>query len=872
MISCKENCNLFNIRGISSSICLYVLFFTGLVFLNPAVIHAQEYGLEFVGQPELKDNRTKLDLNPEDFYSFNDEFELRFSIKLRPTIPESFGYIARIIDKEDRNIDIIYNGPGSHSLQVVCGQDITNISVSADFLRIYDGWVEIGLKIDLRKQSLSFYTADTSLIYSNIDFDRKVKILFGANNYAPSKTTDVPSMNIRDIKIFQKDKCLQHFPLDEKSGDIANDVVSRKEALVQNPIWIKPKYYDWVKSYNTKIHGFAAIGYDMKNDKVYMVGDEKMTIFSVVENNTTSLTYKTTFSGLQRGSQIFFDTIENTLFCYSLKFKTVYYFNLSSQNWELISTGTRSSTVLWFHNKYYSSLDSSLYTFGGYGQHKYSNLIQKYDFRNQQWDTLQTGGEIFHPRMHAAIGSFEDTIYILGGFGSNTGDQIQKPHHYKDLLAYSIKDKIFLDKYEFQSPLEDIDFAHSMVINKKDRSYYVLASTIFEYETYLQLLRGNLADTELEMLGNKIPYLFHNENSYSDLYFSNSSQKLIAATFLADTEKDSTEISIYSIHFPPHITEIEKSEPSHTSLKILLGFILLLIAASLFNLLIRYFRKRKKPKGRVETGAIVDNSESNLTLKQVSIRDEGGPNFANSFIFFGGFQFINRNGEDITKKFTRLLKELFLVIFLYSVKNKGISVQNLTEFLWFSMDTKSAKNNRAVNIAKLKNLLSEIDGCDLSRKTGYWRIVFNDSIVYNDYWTCLKTITQKNSLSKEELLQVLKIIKTGPLLGSANYEWLDEIKSECSNLIIDKLLNYCAQDMEENDFELMIKLADAILIFDILHEEAIGLKCRALTAIGKHNIAKDTFKRFTKEYEILYNEPYEKSFLDVINQKVEPGQ
>ena len=79
---------------------------------------------------------------------------------------------------------------------------------------------------------------------------------------------------------------------------------------------------------------------------------------------------------------------------------------------------------------------------------------------------------------------------------------------------------------------------------------------------------------------------------------------------------------------------------------------------------------------------------------------------ANSILFFGGFQVINKHGDDITKKFTPLLKELFLLIFLYSIKDKGISVPRLTELLWFSMDAKTAKNNRAVNIAKLKTSLA----------------------------------------------------------------------------------------------------------------------------------------------------------------------
>ncbi len=167
-----------------------------------------------------------------------------------------------------------------------------------------------------------------------------------------------------------------------------------------------------------------------------------------------------------------------------------------------------------------------------------------------QWDTIQPLGADFFPRMHAAIGYYADTLYILGGFGSKAGDQILNPEHYTDLMAFSLKDREFIKKYDFQAPMEDIDFAHSMVIDEEDQSYYVLATTIYEYDTYLHLLRGNLADPTLVELGDKIPYLFHNENSYSDLFYSKNSQELIAATSLTDTENNETKITVHKIFYP----------------------------------------------------------------------------------------------------------------------------------------------------------------------------------------------------------------------------------------------------------------------------------------------------------------------------------
>ncbi len=810
----------------------------------------------------MKDQRTQLDLSPEGYYSFRSEFELSFSIQLRDFGPANFGYIARIVDRDGQHIDIIFDSPESQSLHIVYGHAQNHISVPDNYPEIYDEWMEIGLKYNIKNKTLQFETPDTTIVLQGVVFSGKLKIFFGRNDFNPIQTTDVPRMNIKDIRIFQKGICLHHFPLNENTGNEAKDIISHKKAIVQNPGWIKSRY-DWVWSFDTYLDGHAAICYESADESVFMVGEEQMKIFSVLKDSIETFKYSTPFSGLLRGSQVIYDTISNRLICYNLPNKTIYYFNFPDLNWVQISDGPNRPESFWFHNKYYSGLDSVLYIIGGYGQHKYFKVVQKFDFKNYNWDTIHTHGEVFHPRMHAAIGSYADTLFILGGFGSMSGNQILNPEHYTDLMALSLKDFEFIKKYEFQAPMNDIDFAHSMVINEEDRSFYVLASTIFEYDTYLQLLGGNLADPKLIKYGGKIPYLYHNENSYCDLYYSKSSQELIAATFLTDRDVNETKISVYKVSFPPYIIEVVPDEDRSRSGIILFGVFFLLFVIAMVSYLVKRMKKKEKLAHIREAGKENDKADSDLH-SQNSLIMAKPKNPANSILFFGGFQVINKHGNDITKKFTPLLKELFLVILLYSIKDKGISVPRLTELLWFSMDAKTAKNNRAVNIAKLKHLLSEIDSFTVNRNTSYWQVEFNDSIVYNDYWSCIKRINHESSMSKEELLQFLFLINKGPLLGNARYEWLDEFKLECSNLIIDSLSHFIDQHKIGSDPELMVQVADAILIFDIMHEEAISIKCKSLTALGKHSLAKEIYTKFSKDYTALYDEPFDRSFTDII--------
>ena len=860
MITVENRIRLRGLLRIAGALVLQ-----GFILLAvPSQLRAQEYGLGFAGQPNSKDRRTQLNLSPEGYFSWSREFELSFEIRIRDELSTTFGYVCRIVDRNKNHLDLIFNGPKSNSLQLVYGNKLTGISVTSPDSAIFKKWVEIRLKCNSKDQTIEFITPDTSLTAADINLAGKVKIFFGRNTYDPVQTTDVPTMDIKDIRIFKRDRCLHHFPLHELAGDTAKDALSGKIALVQNPMWIRPRHHNWKEHFSTRLHGFAPVCYAPREENLYMVGDEQMKIFSVEQDSIRTIEYASGFAGLTAGSRLVFDTLHDRLICYNLRDRTVFRFNFPERTWEIVSDGRDTRDRLWFHNTLYSGPDSLLYIFGGYSQHRYSNMVLHYDFALKEWDTISTGGDEFHPRMHAAMGVKGDTVYIMGGFGSTAGDQAVNPRHYTDLLAFSLDDTRFEKQYDFVAPSNDIDFAHSMVFDSSGTTFYVLASSIYQYKSYLQLLEGSLSDPQLQSMGNQIPYLFHNENSYSDLFFSQSQQELLAVTSIADRETDETEFRVYTLAFPPYPTASEESATSGLFGKNILIVLIVALALLALFLAVRCIYKRTgrsdaEAHGRGDGPA--DHPDTEQTLFVNGLNDNKSPN---SFYFFGGFQVINRDGEDSTKKFSPLVKELFLLIFLYSVKDKGISVSQITEILWFPMDAKSAKNNRAVNIAKLKHLLSEIDGCELTRETEYWQIVFDDARVYSDYYVCKHLVNQADPLTRYDLEKLLHIVKAGSLLGNASYEWLDEFKLECSNEITDCLMNYAGKENASVEPDLLVRIADAILTFDMMHEEAIRFKCRALTALGKHSLAREIFSKFTRDYRTLYDEPYDKTFTDVM--------
>lgn len=837
-----------------------------IVLYLPDKSVAQEYGLGFNGQNFSKDLRTGIDLSPRGYFSFDNEFELRFKMLLRPNANMYFGYIVRIIDNKDRNIDLVlnYKSADSSTIDIVCGQKLTKISLNADISKLCNKWSEFRLKLDFKNNKVSLFSSsfDFQAEDKSANLNGEVKILFGMNDFGHFKTTDLPSMQIKDICIDEKGKLRYKWPLDETEGIKAIDKIQKQVATVKNPVWLKPEHATWQKIYSSKLSGNCEIAFNSQEETLYLIGDNQIVNYSVKNNRSEILNYKNRAKNLLAGRQAFYNPDTKTIFSYNIDQKTVSEFDFKTLTWKQEDPKNASATVYLHHNRYYSSIEKSLYIIAGYGMHEYKNQVRRLDIPSGNWEIIKSSGDVFNPRYLASAGALNDTIFILGGYGSEFGKQILNPHNYYDLMAFSLKNHTFKKLYDFVPPVEDICFSNSITIDPVSRTFYALSFQIFKYDGYLQLIKGSLQKPELKLIAGKIPYLFHDVISFSSLYYCESSKKLIAATMLLDNQNQ-TEIKLYSISFPPNENTIDTVNTSQNVSSILIYILALLVVLSLIFFLYRkHFEKNRKKHAQV---SLKENEAVNPIQNETDFESYEIKAYRNSVLFFGGFQVFNSNGTDITFRFTPLLKELFLLIWLNSIKNnKGISSEKLTELLWFDKDEKSASNNRAVNIAKLKQIISDIDTCILSHKTAYWKIEFDESIVKNDYLDCLKVASSKKLLTKETINKLIDLSHKGVFLMNSNYEWLDEFKADISNTIIDILIDFASKQKIEEDPNFILHLADSVFNFDIVNEEAMILKCKVLTFLRKHGLASNTYTKFCKDYKTLYNQHYEKSFWEVI--------
>ena len=866
-----------------------ILFFS-------AATQAQSYGLVFSSHEVVQEKRSALDLTPDDSIRLAGNFDLSFDIGFLPHREIYFGYIFRIIAASpgsDQNIDLIYN-QALHSFKVIVGETFSGISFSVDSARLAHDWVRFSLQADLGHHSLQFSVdghpvGKSSLPAVGGSSGAWFKFLWGANDYGKYRTRDIPPMQIKDIRL---ESGSQHYywPLDETAGDAAAEKGGAHAARIKNPIWLKPKYQQWELVGSFAVNGYAGAAYDPKHDRLYIAGDDSIAAYAFTSDGFSTEWTPTRHMEFLVGHQNIYDTLTGRLLDVFIDRKSVAAFNPVTRQWDL-NFNYGPLTEYWHANKFLSPADSSLYLIGGYGQLRYKNLIQRYRFSTRHWDTLKVEGDYLPPHYLAALGTAGKYAYILGGYGSQTGDQMLDPRNYYDLFRFdpqhhSLKKLLTLRPGSFP-----FTFANSMVLAPND-AWYALLFPNDSYNSHLQLVKGSLTDSTVLPVGNAIDYNFHDVQSFADLYYSPASNKLIAVTlfyskYTADNQKNkNTGVRIYTLSYPPQPAEVAATSASRPirdngkPLVIGLATILVLvvglaIALALFAIS-RIGRRRKL--AAASTNSTTGTTAAAAVTPQAlpAIADPGyatpqpiAPSFPQTpepspIFLFGPFQTIDRDNNDCTRLFTPLLKELFLIIATYTIRNgRGISSEGLNELLWHDKPEKDAKNNRSVNLAKLKPILEKIGNCSISKDAAYWQLHTGDE-TFLDYKRFAALIADNTLPDPGRIHALVDIIKRGPFLFQTEYNWLDDIKSEVSNAVIDRCGHYLRLHAGTENPEFIIEIANCIFFFDQLNEDALTVKCKSLIRLKRHNLASNTYLRFAKDYKDIYNDDFPRSFQQII--------
>jgi len=862
---------------------IYFVCFLFIIDLFCQNTYSQSYGLGFYSHEKVADQRTSLELFPDKGYTASGNFDVSFQMSFLPEHQDYYGYIFRIVADGKTNFDLIYNkrdsrpdvaGEDNRHFKLIIDDHFTNIAFHVDQKELESRWTTFRLLFDIDKNRITLYVNGKSYSESNARLQNLnvFRFFWGINNFGNFKTSDCPPIKIRDIRLSANGHPQYYWPLNETTGSIAHEHNGHEDARIINPLWIRSLHYQWTPLLTSIVKGSASVAYSNKNSALYLVGEESLLKVSLSDLSTVTRYYHSGKLNLYPSNESVFDDETGILYNYYIdklsKKITAYDFN--TDRWERDLAIKVPGTDYWQTNNMVSSIDSSIYIIGGYGQLTYKNSVIRYHIPDGKWNTIQPRGDYFCPRYLSSVGHADGgrTLYLIGGYGSMKGEQMLNPKNLYDFFSFDVKSKTFRKLFEFKHDGEDFAFANNMYIDPVKRTYTALTFPNYRYNSHLRLITGNLDNPNYQFVGDSIPFLFHDTHAFASLYFSKQLQKLIAVTLLRDEKKNETAIKVFSLYYPPVNKEpaasISVKNGVSSWIKVAGGVALLIILGISGRLL--YVTLRQPPYEPLQMPLEAITTTHKFAAKAGTVKvDESPERKVNAIYCFGDLEFFDSEGQNLIKKFSPLLKELFLVTLLHSFKNgRGVSPDKLLELLWLDKSEEDARNNRSTNVSKLKTLLSNAGNIELSKQTGNYKINFDPNVIYCDYYEYLKIMENGKDLSKEGLISLISIINRGSFLPSIEYQWLDTIKSDVSNGTTDFLIHSLSNLSIEGNAELIITVANCMFLFDTVNEEAMTAKCKALAYLGKHSLAKSTFEKFQKEYEHLYGENYRKKFNEIL--------
>ena len=874
-----------------------LIFYACFSLCFSAFMPAQEveYGLAFRSHEVEKEKRTGLDITPEKPFSFSNGFSLSFDILIKEKSYQKsietklfepiFGYILRMEGNNHQNIDLVLKPESETPATVAASPTIILTCSEAESLvnykfsehgNTYNEWIHIAMRVETDKNQLDVSIGKEKYTFTinTLHEFKNVRIAFGKNDYLKSFIRDIPPMIIKDITIGDtKQKPLYHWRLSKHTATGVYDELKNHYAVCSNPLWILDKYTNWEKQLSIDIRKNPQICYNEKENCVAFADDINFLTYNATSKTLQKdlLTYGKPCGYLV--NQLVYDELEGKYCSYSFEQKASFY-DPAGKKWDNNKPDT--NIYYWHHNRYIYPGDSCLYMFFGYGHHKYESQILQYDFKTDSLEKIAFSGDRIPPRYLSGLGKIDDRrIIIFGGYGSETGNQESSPKNYYDAYIIDLKSRTMQKLWELNSIDHNFVVANSLIVDTLHHCFYALCFPQQKFNSHFSLYKFSIDRPEYETLADSIPFAFHDIYSYANLFLNKQDNELIAVTSSPLVTDSTSTLSIYTLAFPPlSQADLYQKEARWESKTwyIPAGIIGIFILSSLIYSYYRRKKSRKEEREKEPENKIPD-SIVNLTLEYepvVNIKPVTTRIEKQSIFLFGGFQVMDKEGRNITGEFTPLLKQLFIIILLYTLKDgKGISSLKLREALWFDKSNESAKNNRGVSMNKLRQILEQIGEIHVKSLNLYWIVEFGKAI-YCDYYEALilmHRLRENSSRTNKDIKRLLSIVSAGELLPNLQIEWVDSFKADFANDLADLFLDMLQQPGLDNSDQDRINLADSILIHDSLNEEALKIKCTILIGMGKYGLAKKTYSSFSKEYRLLFGTDFKQSFEQIISLK-----
>jgi two-component SAPR family response regulator len=153
-------------------------------------------------------------------------------------------------------------------------------------------------------------------------------------------------------------------------------------------------------------------------------------------------------------------------------------------------------------------------------------------------------------------------------------------------------------------------------------------------------------------------------------------------------------------------------------------------------------------------------------------------------------------------------------------------------------------------------------------KSSNWSIKLPENVL-SDYAETIflaEKIKNDNDIDRSDVQRFLELTSYGELLPNIQFEWIDNFKSEFSNIVMDTLstLIHSPKIAWDQYDSILLQITDSMFLFDPLSEEALYLKCKILFQQDKKTLAISTYENFIKRYQINLGEEFDKTFKEIV--------
>lgn len=808
-------------------------------------------GLMFNGMESSIDERTSYDVFASRRPGFKDVLKIEFSLSMY--LPSDFGYVLRIKNNEDERIfNLLYSGKewgGEYPFRL--NEEGKSTIIKADIPHEY---IEMGKWMQV---SLEFSMAEGKVVLKVDDYVYETDIApmsplwrpvinFGKSDYM----IDVPSMAVRNLTISDGRKVFL-FPLNESEGLDVREVGGKTRGNVTNPQWLMHKSYKWdeVASFSSQTR--AGVNYDkFRKQLVYYNGDS-IQIYDFINKEARQHRFTSPCPVDPYLGTSFVNPYDSLLYVYEpyVEGGRSSSITMAAYDQEENSWIVKSSDVLpirfHHHSSYLDENRKKFVFFGGFGSMIYNGDFYSCNLNDYLWqkDTLPSGDRIY-PRYFTSLGysPSEDALYIFGGMGNESGEQIVGRHYFYDLyrldLSTGVNTMIWGKDLVLDWKEENMVPVRNMVLH--GGGFYTMCYPEFHTNSYLQLFYFDIASASYSKLCNKIPIRSDKMSTNANLYFDQD-LRLLILTVMESPDDVQSHLRVYALSFPP-LTDAEYRAASRKSRVWLFVFVSLLMVLTVVSII--YSKARRDCNKDLGTLTILGRKRYLVDQKP------------NSICLFGGFSALDVNGNDVPFPYQQ--RKMLCLIIKYSLDD-GISSVRLSKIMWPDKSEDKVKNSRGVAINHLRRLLDNFDGVSLVCENGHFKLQYSDS------FSCDWMEFRKESLKERpDMEKVMHIVSRGKFLPFIEDPVFDSFKEKTESLLINMLSAELIRCYERRQYVNVLDLADVIFHTDSLNEQALICQLNSLVRLKRAEDALVRYSAFVKEYNAMYDAEYEHDFKSLI--------